>query len=134
MVENLREHLLSKGEYLNLYDIGFDYPEAHVIKKDDNFYYAFYTHPWTQLKDSLALLWRFGEEHDFTLGDQKRVESPFPKENYSGKIDFRGLDKNIKYRAMDYVNNKDLGIIEGDKPYLRVSFDDYLLLELNPLK
>ena len=40
---------LSRGQYLNLYDIGFDYPEAHVIKKDNKFYYAFYTHPWRKI-------------------------------------------------------------------------------------
>jgi alpha-galactosidase len=34
---------LPKGEYLGeLYDIGFDKPEAHVIKKGSDFYYAFY--------------------------------------------------------------------------------------------
>ncbi len=35
--------MLSKGEYLgDLYDIGFDRPEAHVIRKDGDLYYAFY--------------------------------------------------------------------------------------------
>jgi len=34
---------LPEGEYLgSLYDIGFDRPETHVIKKNDSFYYAFY--------------------------------------------------------------------------------------------
>lgn len=36
---------LSRGEYVpGLYDIGFDYPEAHVLTKNGNMYYAFYTH------------------------------------------------------------------------------------------
>ena len=36
--------MLSKGEYVpGLYDIGYDYPETHVISKDGNMYYAFYT-------------------------------------------------------------------------------------------
>ncbi len=35
--------MLSKGNYLGgLYDVGFDYPETHVIEKDGKFYYAFY--------------------------------------------------------------------------------------------
>ena len=39
--------MLSKGEYLgSLYDIGFDKPETHVIKKGDTLYYAFYTDNW----------------------------------------------------------------------------------------
>ena len=35
--------MLSKGDYLGtLYDIGFDRPEAHVIQKDGDLFYAFY--------------------------------------------------------------------------------------------
>ena len=39
------EKTLSLGEYVpGLYDIGFDYPETHVITKDGKMNYAFYTH------------------------------------------------------------------------------------------
>jgi alpha-galactosidase len=38
-----KEYMLPKGEYRGeLYDIGFDSPEAHVIEKDDKLFYAFY--------------------------------------------------------------------------------------------
>lgn len=41
------ETMLSKEEYLgNLYDIGFDKPEAHVIKKGQDLYYSFYSDEW----------------------------------------------------------------------------------------
>jgi len=40
------EKMLSTGEYLNLYDCGFDRPEAHVIAKDGAMYYAFYAPSW----------------------------------------------------------------------------------------
>ena len=34
---------LSEGEYVgNLYDIGFDRPEAHVVRKGGALYYAFF--------------------------------------------------------------------------------------------
>jgi alpha-galactosidase len=37
------EKRLSEGEYLGgLYDIGFDRPEAHVVRKGNGLYYAFY--------------------------------------------------------------------------------------------
>jgi alpha-galactosidase len=36
------QHSLADGEYLNLYDLAFDYPEAHAIRKDDSMYYAFF--------------------------------------------------------------------------------------------
>lgn len=42
-----REKGLSRGQYLGtLYDIGFDLPEAHVIRKDRKMYYAFYASNW----------------------------------------------------------------------------------------
>lgn len=38
-----KNKMLSRGEYLgDLYDIGFDRPEAHAIRKGANMYYAFY--------------------------------------------------------------------------------------------
>lgn len=37
-----KEHNLARGEYLNLYTWGFDYPETHVIRQNDALYYAFY--------------------------------------------------------------------------------------------
>ena len=44
-LEIYNSKMLSKGEYVpGLYDIGYDYPETHVIAKDGNMYYAFYTH------------------------------------------------------------------------------------------
>ena len=43
-----REKMLPKGEYLGaLYDIGFDRPEAHAIRKLDGMYYAFFAPKWT---------------------------------------------------------------------------------------
>ena len=42
-----KEKMLSRGEYLGaLYDIGFDKPETHAIRKDENMYYAFYAPQW----------------------------------------------------------------------------------------
>ena len=42
-----REKMLSRGQYLGqLYDIGFDVPETHVIRKDKTMYYSFYAKHW----------------------------------------------------------------------------------------
>lgn len=42
-----REKRLAEGAYRgDLYDIGFDKPEAHVVQKDGRFYYAFYAPHW----------------------------------------------------------------------------------------
>lgn len=41
------EKMLPKGIYLGeLYDIGFDKPETHVVEKDGNMFYAFYAPEW----------------------------------------------------------------------------------------
>jgi alpha-galactosidase len=126
-----QKYKLSKGAYLNLYDIAFDYPETHVIKKEGRLYYAFYTHAWKQ-PEPQERKWRFGTEFDFNL--VKPAEIEYPTENYSGRVEFRGLDKNVEYKVVDYVNNKELGILKGDNPHLNVTFDDYLMVELDPVK
>jgi len=42
-----REKMLSKGQYLGqLYDIGFDVPETHAIRKGQTMYYAFFAKQW----------------------------------------------------------------------------------------
>lgn len=40
------DKMLSTGEYLNLYDLGWDRPETHVISKQGRIYYAFYADEW----------------------------------------------------------------------------------------
>src|SRR5271166_2471369 len=43
-----KDKMLSRGEYRGeLYDIGFDLPEAHAIQKGKEMYYAFYAKQWT---------------------------------------------------------------------------------------
>ena len=47
-VEIYKREMLSKGQYLgDLYDIGFDKPEAHAIRKGTTMYYAFYAPHWS---------------------------------------------------------------------------------------
>ena len=121
-----QEHIPSSGEYLNLYDIGFDFPECHVIKKGSSFYYAFYTNPWLSLEKQRR--WRFGTEFDAQPEeDLKEAEKQIGK--FSGRIHLRGLDKSEIYTIYDYANNKNLGTIKGSNPYLNVDFDTYLLLK-----
>jgi alpha-galactosidase len=40
------DKMISKGTYLNLYDIAYDKPETHVLQKGDTLYYAFYADEW----------------------------------------------------------------------------------------
>ena len=57
--------MLSKGQYLGqLYDIGFDVPETHVIRKDRIMYYAFFAKQW---KGSVEL--RGLEDRNYSVVD-----------------------------------------------------------------
>jgi alpha-galactosidase len=92
-----REKMLPEGNYLgDLYDIGFDKPETHVVRKQDAMFYAFYASHWT------------------------------------GSVQFRGLGPG-SYKLRDYVNNKDLGIVQGPAGTLDVTFDRSLLVEADPV-
>ncbi|HKT12027.1 MAG TPA: glycoside hydrolase family 36 protein [Terriglobia bacterium] len=43
-----KAEMLPRGQYMGtLYDIGFDKPEAHAIRKDGNMFYAFYASQWS---------------------------------------------------------------------------------------
>jgi alpha-galactosidase len=55
---------LSKGEYLNLYDIVYDVPEVHVIKKEGIMYYSFYASDFDG-----AIEFRGLEEKPYTIID-----------------------------------------------------------------
>jgi len=54
----------------------------------------------------------------------------FYAKKWNGKIEFRGLDKKKTYDVYDYVNHKSLGQVNGEKPFLVVSFQRNLLVEL----
>jgi alpha-galactosidase len=91
-----KDKMLSRGEYLgDLYDIGFDRPEAHVIRKNRELYYAFFARQWR------------------------------------GPIELRGLEDGA-YRIFDYVNNKDLGKVDGPKARISAEFHQHLLLQARP--
>ncbi|PYT62854.1 MAG: hypothetical protein DMG35_06290 [Acidobacteria bacterium] len=107
------EKMLSKGNFLDFYVYGYDSPEAYAIEKDGNLFYAFYApaSPGKSKTDS------------GTAGTWK------------GDVELRGLSAK-SYRILDYVNNKDYGVISGrtsgSAPRLHVEFQDHLLLQATP--
>jgi alpha-galactosidase len=69
-----REKMLSKGEYLGqLYDIGFDKPEAHAIRKGQTMYYAFFAKRWKGTVELRGLEDRNYSVVDYVTGENFRT-------------------------------------------------------------
>jgi alpha-galactosidase len=103
------EKMLSQGEFRNLYNYGYDLPEAYAIEKNGTMYYAFYA-PTTAVKTP---------------------EGSPSASTWSGEIELRGLLPKT-YRVVDYVNDKDYGTVSGPAARLKVEIRDSLLLEVTP--
>ncbi len=92
-----KDNMLPLGIYRGeLYDIGFDRPEAYAIEKEKVMYYSFYA------------------------------------PEYDGDVELRGLG-NKSYKVTDYVNNADLGTLSGPVAKLKVKFNKYLLIKVEPI-
>jgi alpha-galactosidase len=50
-VGKYRQLNLSSGEYINLYDIAFDKPEIHLIRKGNELFYGIYAETWSKNQD-----------------------------------------------------------------------------------
>lgn len=60
-----RDKMLSRGQYLGqLYDIGFDVPETHVIRRDQKVYFAFFAKHWKGPVELRGL-----EDHQYSVYD-----------------------------------------------------------------
>jgi alpha-galactosidase len=54
----------------------------------------------------------------------------FFNSNFNGTVDLRGLKANKEYSVVDYFNDKNLGTVNGNQPQLKVSFQQFLLIEV----
>jgi len=119
------QKMLSKGNFLDLYVYGYDSPEGYAIEKDGNFYYAFYSPENSGKLDSAKSVAAATKSKTGALG----------RGMWHGEIELRGLSAR-PYRILDYVNNKDYGVVfpttSGPAPRLTVEFQDHLLLEATP--
>lgn len=99
---------LAEGEYIGeLYDIGFDRPETHVVQKDGSMFYAFYS-------------------------DQNPGKNAADTETFTGVVQFRGLEVGKSYKLVDYENNKEYGTVTGPLAELEVAFTNHLLIQATP--
>ena len=88
-----RELMLSRGEYLNLYDLVYDVPETHVIRQGATLYYAFYP----------------GEPDGIVADNRELYSRRRHSKQFKGCLELRGLDPAKSYRVYDYENEIDLG-------------------------
>jgi len=109
-IELYNQKMLSKGNFLDLYVYGFDYPEAYAIEKDGLYYYAFY------MPDKLK------------AGHKDLRE----EQSFSGEVELRGLPAK-KFHVTDYVNHRDFGVVTGPTARVKTEFTGYLLLEAAPV-
>jgi len=63
-----REHHLADGEYLNAYDLAFDLPETHLIRKGEKMYYGFFA-PAVEDEFSGKIELRGLDHHPYALTD-----------------------------------------------------------------
>ena len=108
-----RQKMISSGEFLNLYTVGFDVPEGYAIRKDQKMYYAFFTPPNRP--------WGLDKPPDLP---------PSRDEVWEGRLELRGLDKSKEYEVVDYEHGKSLGSLKGSSPYLDTKFTNHLVLEV----
>ena len=115
-VKIYKENNLARGEYLNLYTWGFDYPEGHVIRQNDALYYAFYVDP-------------IAPEGAMDPAHVDAASVPVP--SYSGTIELRGLDPEKEYTAIEYTADEPREfIVKGSEPKVEVCFERSYLLKV----
>jgi alpha-galactosidase len=110
-LELYQQKMLSKGTFRNLYTYGYDAPEGYAIEKDGSMFYAFFA-PAGKVSTS-----------------KSHAASPI----WRGQLELRGLDANKNYRLLDYVNNKDYGVVTGPLAKLAAELQEHLLLQATPI-
>lgn len=108
------EMRLSEGEYLNLYDVIYDVPETHVIKKQDALYFSLYP----GVPDGVV------DDGGHEYREKKHLKK------WQGDFSFRGLDADLIYQVRDWEHDILLGKIAGTEATMKLDIDHHLLLEL----
>lgn len=101
-IQIYNREMISRAHYANLYDMYYDSPEIHVLKKDtpqgDVIYYSIYA----------------------------------DDASWQGALTLRGLEPGKTYRVVDYVEDRELGTVQADNAVLHIDFTDYLLIKCVP--
>ena len=124
----------------------FIYPATGIKSVDENLLTPekekLFKH-WLNIYDSLMLskgvyrgdLYDIGYDYPETHCIQKGGDMyySFYNPDFNGMIELRGLDVTKKYAVTDYYNDKNLGIINGNQPKLKVNFKQFLLIRVTAI-
>jgi alpha-galactosidase len=125
----------------------FVYPATGVKSKDENLLTPekeeLFKH-WLQIYNEKMLskgvyrgeLYDLGYDHPETHCIEKDnvMFYAFYNPDFSGTVELRGLDSNKKYTVIDYFHGKTLGVVNGNQPQLKISFQQFLLIAVTENK
>lgn len=115
------EDNLVAGDYEDLYDIGFDYPEGHVVARNGARYYTFFTR--TEGTDVCL--------EDVCEDEEQATEvEPGAEPSYSGDIELRGLSPGSAYSVRRFDDGATVTATaddDGDIVLQGISFEKEVL-------
>jgi alpha-galactosidase len=107
-------------------------PEKEVVWKH---WFDLYNRKMLSKERYLGTLYDIGydrpEAHVIAKGDT--MFYAFYADEWDGTLELRGLRDDRTYRAVDYVNEKEIAEFDGSQPHLETAFKGYLLLEVTPM-
>ena len=116
-----KENNLARGEYLNLYTWGYDYPEAHVIRVESQKSKVESQESKVESQESKVEGAKDAMYYAFYTDDQ-----PF-----SGTIELRGLEEGKTYTAVEYAADEPKEFtVDGSNPKIEVDFERSYLLKV----
>lgn len=74
----------------------------------------------------------FDKPETHAISKDGKMYYAFYANQWNGEVELRGLENKI-YKVIDYVNDKELGNVNGPVAKLKVEFKDYLLVECLPI-
>ncbi len=112
---------MSEGKYLNLYDIAFNKPETHLIKKGNNYYYTFFSNdPFDGTVELRGL----------AKGKYKVIDL------YTGKLltDVSSQGYAVSKNNLNKLDDESfIADLNSQSPRIKINFKHYLLIKVEKL-
>jgi len=108
-------------------------PEKEVIWKK---WFGLYHEKMLSKEEYLGKLYDIGFDKPEThvILKEDTMYYAFYDKSWKGNIELRGLEKGKNYAVFDYVNNKEVVMLNGENPVFNMEFEDFLLIAVYPLE